>query len=80
MKSDRLLVKAKLQGTAKAVPAPDPESLVRFAELLKLRSLAAHTQAMYLRTLRQLATRVGHDPCTLTEAEVRAHCLHLKDA
>ena len=67
-------------GAAKAVPASDPESLVRFAELLKLRSLAAHTQAMYLRTLRQLATRVGRDPCDLTEAEVRAHVLHLKDA
>ncbi len=66
--------------TAKAVPAPDPESLVRFAELLKLRSLAAHTQAMYLRTLRQLATRVGGDPGELTEAQVRAHILHLKDA
>jgi site-specific recombinase XerD len=67
-------------GAAKAVVAPDPESLVRFAELLKLRSLAAHTQAMYLRTLRQLATRVGRDPCDLTEAEVRAHVLHLKAA
>ena len=67
-------------GAAKAVLAPDPESLVRFAELLKLRSLAAHTQAMYLRTLRQLATRVDHDPCDLTEAEVRAHVLHLKAA
>ncbi len=67
-------------GTAKTVFAPDPESLVRFAELLKLRSLAAHTQAMYLRTLRQLATRVGRDPCDLTEAEVRAHVLHLKAA
>jgi len=67
-------------GTAKAVPAPDPESPVRFEEPLKLRSLAAHTQAMYLRTLRQLATRVGRDPCALGEAEVRAHILHLKDA
>ncbi len=67
-------------GAAKAVPAPDPESLVRFAELLKLRSLAAHTQSMYLRTLRQLAKRVGRDPCDLSEAEVRAHVLHLKAA
>ena len=65
---------------AKAVFAPDPESLVRFAELLKLWSLASHTQALYLRTLRQLTTRVGRDPCDLTEAEVRAHVLHLKAA
>lgn len=67
-------------GAAKAVLAPDPESLVCFAELLKLRSLATHTQALYLRTLRQLATHVGRDPCDLTEAEVRAHVLHLKAA
>lgn len=67
-------------GAAKAVPVPDPQSLFRFAELLKLRSLAAHTQAMYLRTLRQLTTRVGRDPCDLSEAQVREHILHLKAA
>jgi hypothetical protein len=38
------------------------ESLVRFAELLKLRTLAASTQAEYLRYLRKLAARVKRDP------------------
>jgi site-specific recombinase XerD len=63
---------------AKAVPA-DPESLVRFAELLKLRSLAASTQAEYLRYVRKLAARVKRDPADLDEAQVRAYLLHLKE-
>jgi len=58
----------------------DPDSLVRFADLLKLRSLAASTQAEYLRYVRKLAARVGRDPAELDEAQVRAHLLHLKDA
>jgi site-specific recombinase XerD len=57
----------------------DPESLVRFAELLKLRSLAASTQFGYMKVLRRLAGRVGRDPADLDEAEVRAHVLHLKE-
>ena len=57
----------------------DPESLVRFAELLKLRSLAASTQVGYLRILRRLVERAGGDPAGLDEAEVRAHVLHLKE-
>ncbi|MGH8588136.1 MAG: tyrosine-type recombinase/integrase, partial [Gammaproteobacteria bacterium] len=56
------------------------ESLIRFADLLKLRSLAASTQAEYLRYIRKLATRVKRDPADLEEAQVRAHLLHLKDA
>lgn len=66
------------KGAIKPVAA-DCESLVRFAELLKLRTLAASTQAEYLRYLRKLAARVGHDPATLDEAQVRAHLLYLKD-
>lgn len=58
----------------------DPDSLVRFADLLKLRSLAVSTQAEYLRYVRKLASRVGRDPADLDEAQVRAHLLHLKDA
>ena len=50
--------------TAKAALA-DPKSLVRFADLLKLRSLAASTQAEYLRYVRKLAARVGRDPADL---------------
>jgi site-specific recombinase XerD len=57
----------------------DPESLVRFAELLKLRSLASSTQFGYMKVLRRLAGRVGGDPAGLDEAEVRAHVLHLKE-
>lgn len=58
---------------------PDPDSLVRFADLLKLRSLAATTQAEYLRYLRKLAARKKCDPAQLDEAQVREHLLHLKD-
>lgn len=62
---------------AKVVPA-DPDSLVRFAELLKLRSLSPGTQAMYLRFVRKLAARTGGDPAVLTEVQIRAHLLYLK--
>ena len=67
---------------AKAVSAAlssDPDSLVRFADLLKLRSLAPSTQAEYVRYLRKLAARLKRDPAELDEAQVRAHVLHLKD-
>jgi integrase/recombinase XerD len=64
---------------AKAV-LPDCDSLVRFAELLKLRTLAASTQEEYLRYVRKLAARTKCDPATLDEPQVRAHLLHLKEA
>lgn len=67
------------KGATKPVVA-DCDSLVRFAELLKLRTLAASTQAEYLRYLRKLAARVQRDPAALDEAQVRAHLLHLKEA
>lgn len=57
----------------------DPESIRRFAALLKLRTLAPSTQAEYVRYLRKLAGRVRRDPAELTEAEVRAHLLYLKE-
>jgi integrase/recombinase XerD len=60
--------------------APDPESVQRFAETLRLRSLAATTQAEYLRFVRKLVARHGGDPAALDEVQVRAHLLHLKDA
>ena len=68
----------KKGGAASAVLPSDPESLVRFADLLKLRSLALSTQAEYLRYVRKLATRVNGDPAGLDEAQVREHLLHLK--
>jgi len=71
--------KSTVRARQKPVPVTDPESLVRFAELLKLRSLAPSTQAEYLRYLRKLAKRVKRDPATLDEAAVRAHLLYLKD-
>ena len=72
--------KSTAQGRAASPLLPtDPESLVRFAELLKLRSLAASTQAEYLRFVRKLAERAGGDPAGLDEARVRAHLLYLKD-
>ncbi|MEO7700692.1 MAG: phage integrase N-terminal SAM-like domain-containing protein, partial [Opitutus sp.] len=57
----------------------DSDSLLRFAETLKLRSLAASTQEEYLRYVRKLAARVKRDPAELDEAQLRAHLLHLKD-
>lgn len=58
----------------------DPESLLRFAETLKLRTLARATQEEYLRFVRKLAVRHGGDPCGLNEAQVREHLLHLQTA
>ena len=66
------------KSTSKVLPT-DPQSLVRFAELLKLRSLAESTQSEYLRYVRKLAARVKRDPFDLSEEQVRAHLLHLKD-
>jgi site-specific recombinase XerD len=72
-------VHASTQRGHKKIHAPDCESLVRFAETLKLRSLAPATQEEYLRFVRKLAIRHGGDPADLDEAAVRAHLLRLKD-
>lgn len=64
---------------AKKTHAPDAESVARFQETMRLRSLAAATQAEYLRFVRKLAARCGGDPAALEEPQVRAHLLHLKD-
>lgn len=58
----------------------DHASVQRFADLLKLRSLAHSTRAEYLRYLRRLGARAGVDPATLNEEAVRAHILKLKTA
>jgi hypothetical protein len=68
------------KGGARAVRVPDCEVLIRFAETLKLRSLAQATQDEYLRFVRKLTARHGGDPSSLDEAQVRAHLLHLKEA
>lgn len=60
-------------------PSSYPETLVRFAELLKLRGLAPTTQEEYLRYVRKLTARTGGDPASLDEAQLRAHLLKLKD-
>ena len=60
-------------------PPQDSETLVRFAELLKLRGLAPATQEEYLRFVRKLAARTGGDPAALDEPALRAHLLRLKD-
>jgi site-specific recombinase XerD len=62
------------------VIAADHQSLVRFADLLKLRSLAHSTQAEYLRHVRRLGAQAKADPATLSEEQVRAHILQLKTA
>ena len=68
------------KGGARAVRVLDSEALVRFAETLKLRSLARATQDEYLRFVRKLAAQHGGDPAVLDEPQVRAHLLHLKEA
>lgn len=60
-------------------PPQDPETLVRFAELLKLRGLAPATQEEYLRFVRKLTARTGGDPTALDEPALRAHLLRLKE-
>ena len=65
--------------TVTALRPTDPDSLVRFADLLKLRSLSVATQEEYLRYVRKLGQRKGCDPATLDEAQVREHVLHLKE-
>lgn len=57
----------------------DPQSLVDFAEFLKLRSPSESTQKEYLRNLRRLAAQTKRDPASLLEADLRAYILKLKD-
>jgi site-specific recombinase XerD len=72
--------KSTARGRATAATPVDHDSVARFVELLKLRSLAASTQEAYLRYVRKLAARMKRDPAELDEAQVRAHLLHLKEA
>jgi len=68
-----------LRGKKRKNHVPDCESLVRFQETMRLRSLADATREEYLRFVRKLAARCGGDPSALDEAAVRAHLLRLKD-
>jgi len=54
-------------------------SLMRFADMLKLRSLADTTRHEYSRYVRKLAVHVKRDPAELDEAQLRAYLLRLKD-
>lgn len=73
--------KSTKRGSTRAPIVPDCESLVRFAESLKLRGLSDGTQEQYLRYIRKLSARLGGaDPATLDEVALRAHLLHLKEA
>ena len=58
---------------------PDSATLVRFAETLKLRGLAPATQSEYLRFARKLLERVQCPPEAVTEEQLRAHLLRLKE-
>lgn len=71
--------KSTVRGRATTATLVDHDSVARFVELLKLRSLAESSQAEYLRYVRKLAARVKRDPAELDEAQVRAHLLHLKE-
>lgn len=73
-------VHASTRRGTKKIHAPDCESVARFADTMRLRSLAATTQTEYLRFVRKLTAHIQGDPATLGEAQVRAYLLHLKDA
>ena len=71
---------AKKAKAAPTVRASDPDSLVRFADLLKLRHRSRATQEEYMRYVRRLADRKKCDPAVLDEPQVREHLLYLRDA
>ena len=58
---------------------PDSPTLLRFAETLKLRGLAKATQEEYLRFARRLLERLHCAPEAVTEEQLRAHLLALKE-
>ncbi len=58
---------------------PDSPTLLRFAETLKLRGLAAATQSEYVRFARKLLERLACAPEVVTEEQLRAHLLRLKE-
>ncbi len=58
---------------------PDTATLIRFAETLKLRGLALATQSEYLRFARKLLERLKCAPEAVTEEQLRAHLLALKE-
>ncbi len=58
---------------------PDTATLIRFAETLKLRGLALATQSEYLRFARKLLERLKCAPEAVTEEQLRAHLLRLKE-
>ncbi len=58
---------------------PDSPTLVRFAETLKLRGLAAATQSEYVRFARKLLERLACAPEAVTEEQLRGHLLRLKE-
>lgn len=60
-------------------PSQDSPTLIRFAELLKLRGLAAATQEEYMRFARKLINRLQCAPEEITEEQLRAHLLRLKE-
>lgn len=57
----------------------DHQSLVHFADLLKLRSLSHSTRAEYLCSVRRLGVHAKVDAATLSEEQVRAHILKLQN-
>ena len=51
----------------------------KFIEDMQLRGLAAKTQTAYLNTVRDLAAHYGKSPDEITESELRAYFLYLKN-
>lgn len=58
---------------------PDSPTLLRFAETLKLRGLAAATQSEYVRFARKLLERLKCEPEAVTEEQLRGHLLRLQE-
>ena len=57
-------------------PSQDSETLVRFAELLKLRGLAEATQSEYLRFARKLLDRLS----AIRPPSPKSSCAHICSA
>ncbi len=67
--------KSTVRARRKPEPTAEPESLDRFADRPKRRSLAWSAQPEYLRYLRKLAATMKRDPAAFHVAAIREHLL-----
>lgn len=61
------------------IKTPDYPSIVKFQEHVQLKDYRPRTKKEYLRYVRRLADHVQRDPATLTENDLRAYFIHLRE-